>query len=209
MEASLIEWLGYAASALIVASLAMTSIIRLRIVSLIGSALFGLYGVFISAPPVVITNGAIVAINLWFLIRVLSTEDRLSVVPAQRDDPIVSEFIAQHRQDIEQHAQPTDLIDGADVCFLMLRNDTVAGVFLGVRTSPDDGLLVTDYVTAPFRDLKNGKSLYAADGRVFRELGIRRLRTSSSSHPQVRYLSTIGFVEADGCLERSFGDSGG
>ena len=200
----MIEWLGYGASVLVVASLAMTSIVRLRVVSLIGSALFGLYGVLITAPPIVITNIVIVAINLWFLAKVLSTEDRLIVVAADRHDPVVAEFIAHHRTDIEIHAEPLEAIDTADVCFLMLRNDTIAGVFLGQRDQQDRAIVVSDYVTAQFRDLKNGKSLYKDDGRLFREKGITTLLTTERHHPQARYLEEIGFAELDGTLHRTF-----
>ncbi len=64
---ALIEWVGYAASLLIVISLMMTSIVKLRIINTIGCLLFVIYGVNVNAYPVVISNALIVLINIYNL----------------------------------------------------------------------------------------------------------------------------------------------
>ena len=48
------ELIGYLGSALIVVSLAMSSIIRLRIVNLAGAVVFSFYGVLIGSIPVIV-----------------------------------------------------------------------------------------------------------------------------------------------------------
>ena len=53
------ELVGYVASALVVASLAMTSVVRLRTISLAGSVTFVVYGVLIGSVPIIITNASI------------------------------------------------------------------------------------------------------------------------------------------------------
>ena len=64
---ALVEWVGYAASIFIVLSLTMTNIVRLRIINTIGCILFVIYGVVVGALPVVLSNAAIVLINLYNL----------------------------------------------------------------------------------------------------------------------------------------------
>jgi len=59
-----IEYIGYLASAFIVVSLMMTSIIQLRIINSIGCILFVIYGLSVNAYPVAISNFLIVLINL-------------------------------------------------------------------------------------------------------------------------------------------------
>ena len=61
------ELVGYLASALVVVSLAMTSVVRLRAISLVGSLAFVAYGVLIESIPIVVTNAAIAVLNVWFL----------------------------------------------------------------------------------------------------------------------------------------------
>ena len=67
MDFNSTELIGYVASALVVVSLAMTSVVRLRAISLVGSVAFVVYGVLIESVPIMVTNVAIAALNVWFL----------------------------------------------------------------------------------------------------------------------------------------------
>lgn len=69
MNSTLVEWIGYIASAMIVVSLIMTSIVKLRIINTIGCILFVIYGVIVGAYPVSVANGLIVIINLYNLYK--------------------------------------------------------------------------------------------------------------------------------------------
>lgn len=69
-----VEWIGYAASVLIVISLMMTSIIKLRIINSLGCFLFVIYGVYVKAYPVAISNAVIILINIYNLYN-LKKED--------------------------------------------------------------------------------------------------------------------------------------
>jgi hypothetical protein len=62
------ELAGYAASALVLVSFLMKNIRTLRIVNTIGCAFFVLYGILLQYSwPIIITNTAIIVINLYFL----------------------------------------------------------------------------------------------------------------------------------------------
>ena len=68
MDSSMIyEIIGYTASALVAISLMMSSIVKLRVINLIGAALFTLYGLLIGAYPVAVLNFTIVLIDLYYL----------------------------------------------------------------------------------------------------------------------------------------------
>ncbi|WP_240911462.1 uroporphyrinogen decarboxylase [Yeosuana marina] len=67
---SVVEWVGYAAMATVLLSFLMKSVIKLRLVNSFGCLLFVIYG-FILTPiskPIVITNLAILFINLYYLV---------------------------------------------------------------------------------------------------------------------------------------------
>ncbi|MCE2742150.1 MAG: uroporphyrinogen decarboxylase [Fluviicola sp.] len=66
---NLTEIIGYIASFLVLTSFLMKDIKKLRIVNIFGCAAFISYGVLSSAIPVIITNGAIVIINLYYLLK--------------------------------------------------------------------------------------------------------------------------------------------
>lgn len=63
------EYIGYIASAIVLLSFLMRKMIYLRIVNTIGCAFFILYGILLGSIPVIITNVAIVIINIYYLTR--------------------------------------------------------------------------------------------------------------------------------------------
>ena len=68
---SIIDWVGYAAMATVLISFLMSSVNKLRIVNSAGCLLFVFYGIMLSplSKPIVITNGAIICVNLFYLLK--------------------------------------------------------------------------------------------------------------------------------------------
>ena len=64
------EYLGYIASALLVASLTMTDVVKLRWYNMFGCIVFTAYGVAIGAVPVIFTNGLLSLVNLYHIIKI-------------------------------------------------------------------------------------------------------------------------------------------
>ncbi|WP_105188283.1 YgjV family protein [Pseudoalteromonas sp. T1lg48] len=63
------EYLGYFASALLVASLAMSDVYKLRWFNLAGCIAFSCYGLAIDAWPVALTNAVLALVNLYHLYK--------------------------------------------------------------------------------------------------------------------------------------------
>ncbi len=64
------EWIGYLGSLGILISFLMKDIRNLRLINTAGCLLFAGYGFLLNISwPIVITNGAIVVINLFYLLR--------------------------------------------------------------------------------------------------------------------------------------------
>ena len=65
--ANIFELIGYSASILVATSLTMRSLLKLRLINLVGSLLFVVYGLLIGAWPVVVLNGFTMLTNLYYL----------------------------------------------------------------------------------------------------------------------------------------------
>jgi len=188
---------GYAASALVVLSLAMTSVVRLRMVSLAGSITFFVYGSLIDSAPIMITNGAIAGINVWFLnkeFRPSGPHGRdLGVSHIRPDSPFLADFIAFHLIDIHRFQPDFHLPKGDDVVTLLLNRDGLpAGMLIGRR----DGSTLTidlDYVLGAYRDSRLGRWLYGPGAQVFRADGIELLRSAGTTDTHRKYLERMGF----------------
>ncbi|HMM12377.1 MAG TPA: hypothetical protein PKE03_09825 [Bacteroidales bacterium] len=189
-----LEWLGYAASVVVAVSLALSSVVRFRIINLIGAAMFSAYGFIIGAYPVGVMNGLIVLLDLYYLVKIFGAKEVFEVLEIQSDSRYLQRFLQFHQQDIKRffpnyHFDPL----GDKVSFFVLRNMEVAGVFAG---NPDGkgGLKVNiDYVIPRFRDFKNGRFVYGHLGGRLAQIGIKSITSRPSAKPHEKYLRRMGF----------------
>jgi Acetyltransferase (GNAT) family len=191
------EVIGYAASALVVLSLTMRSILKLRLISLCGSVTFLVYGILIESTPIIITNLCIAAINVWFLrkefvVRTSGSAD-LGVSLIRHDSPFLRDFVEYHIDDI-CHFQPDfSMPVGDDVVAMMLtREGLPAGLVVG-HIADDTLHIDLDYVLREHRDSRLGTWLYGQGTQVFRSLGVRRLRADAVTEAHEKYLHRAGF----------------
>ncbi len=188
------EILGYVASAIVVTSLTMSSVVRLRMLSLCGSATFFVYGLLIESTPIMLTNIAIAGINIWFLSKEFRTGGiDLGVSKIRADSPFLLDFISFHTSDIGKFQPDFAMPVGADVVALLLTRDGLpAGALIGRQH--DNALHVDlDYVLIAYRDSRLGDWLYSDESKVFRSLGINELRAEATTDLHDRYLVRMGF----------------
>lgn len=187
-----VELIGYLASALVVTSLAMTSVVRLRTVSLVGSITFVVYGLAIGAIPIVITNVSIAALNVWFLRRELGGRRDLGAVVVPPDSPFLVDFLGHHADEIRGFQPDWAGGDGADFALVLTRDGLPAGVLLGRRDGDrlDIGL---DYVLRAYRDSSLGRWLFGPGADVFTGAGIRELTATARTETHGAYLERVGF----------------
>jgi len=190
-----VDLIGYLASALVVASLAMTSVVRLRIVSLVGSVVFVGYGVALGSIPVIITNTAVAAINIWFLRKEFSANRDLGAVPIAADAPFLQDFLRSHATDIAHFHPEFRAPEADDLVLLLTRNGLPAGAFVGSQDG-DTLHLKLDYVMSAYRDSRIGTWLYRRGTKAFTEAGVGRIVAEQPSPDLRSYLLRVGFTPA-------------
>ena len=193
MQFSAVELVGYVASALVVASLAMTSVVRLRLVSLVGSIVFVVYGALLPSIPIIVTNAAVAALNIWFLRKEFSPHRDLGAVPIAWDAPFLLDFLRSHKADIRSFQPGFQPPDAGDFVRLLTRDGLPAGVLIGAPEG-DVLRLRLDYVMHAYRDSRIGTWLYRNHTMVFTDAGFRTLTTVPASDAQRHYLIGVGFV---------------
>lgn len=191
----LIEWIGYIASTIVLISLSLSSFLRLRIINLIGSALFSFYGFYIGAFPVGIMNLMIVFFNLYYLQRMFFQHDDFDLVEGNNKQVLVHKFVDYFKKDIEKYfPEFTHEPQSNKRVFMLMRNMNFAGLF--IAHEQDDCLVVElDYVTPQYRDYKNGIFLFNHFKASIEAEKYKRLTTNSKVPKQVKYLKRVGFVE--------------
>lgn len=186
-----VELIGYLASALIVLSFMMTSVVRLRIVSFIGCVAFITYGLQLSAWPVVISNSIIAVINAQFVYREFRSKRDLAMVPIEQDAPFLVDFIDSRISDI-QHMQPGFKLTSESKVWLLTRDGLPTGLLAG-RVADDCLHIDLDYVTPRFRDSRMGQFIYGEGSKTLKALGIRKVSAVPGSVDFAKYLKAMHF----------------
>ena len=81
-HSTVIEMIGYFSSLLVVVSMLMSSVIKLRVINSIGSGIFAVYALIIHSYPTAMMNICLVAINIYNLVRL--SKKRTELRPHRR-----------------------------------------------------------------------------------------------------------------------------
>lgn len=187
-----VDLIGYVASALIVVSLAMRSVVKLRTVSLIGSIVFTIYGALIGAWPVIISNSMIAIINVWYLRRELADTGEMAAVAIEPDAPFLVDYVRANGPEIaksqpDYHPEPGDTF-----VRLLTRHGLPAGVLAGEPVGQELHVKL-DYVTPRYQDSQVARWLFGQGRSVFTDAGFQRLVTQASTTEHHTYLEVAGF----------------
>ncbi len=195
MDNAIYQWIGYAGSVLIAVSLMMKNIYHLRRINLIGASTFSLYGYLVGAYPVVILNGFIALVDIYYLIRMKKEEDCFSLMPVlDSTHPYMTKYFEFYSSDIKKFFPDFDKLNLSNAkFFFVLRNMMPVGIFVYEESSDKEVIVHLDYVIPMYRDLQNGKYVYSAESKFLKEKGFERLVSFTTVKEHKDYLKKVGF----------------
>lgn len=193
---NIVELIGYFGSALVVVSMLMTSVVRLRVINLIGSAIFAAYALIIRSYPTALMNVALMAINIYHLVRLLKEQKQYKLIKTDLRDGYISFLLNEYGDDIRAWFPEFSLPEqGADLAYLMCCDSNPAGLFLGKRNEDGDVEVLLDYSTPVYRDTSVGTFLH----KQMAQQGISRLIFRSNAPRHTAYMEKVGYRKgADG-----------
>lgn len=197
-----LEMVGYGGSLLVAISLMMKSLLRLRLINLVGAAVFVVYGLLIGAYPVAVLNGLIVGIDLYYLIQMWRQKDYFTLLEVSPQGAYLRGFIDFYREDIAR-IFPEFACDPkpGQVAVFVLRNMVPAGLLI-VEPDGEHARVLLDYVIPGYRDFRIGKFLFEEHADYFTRRGIRRLTAAAGVGHHDRYLARMGFRREGGVYTR-------
>ncbi len=201
MEADYLQWIGYAASAVIALSMTMNSIVKFRWINLFGASTFAVYGILIHAIPVALLNGFIVSVDIFYLVRIYSKKELFEILEIRSDNRYLIRFLEFHQKDIQKFFPGfTYKPEMNTISFFILRNTNIAGIFLAHPENNDMLVVGLDYVVPEYRDYKNGKFVYYKLKDEFLKSGFRKIISKGQSPKHASYLKKLGFVNTENDL---------
>lgn len=191
----MIEMIGYLGSALVVVSMLMSSVVKLRVVNTIGSGVFAAYALMIHSYPTALMNVCLVAINVYNLVKLSRKDQSYDLVEGVRGEGLVRYLLDYYREDIQTYFPDFSAEGGADRVYVVCCNGTPAGVLLGTDCGQGTLQVLLDYSTPTYRDCSIGTYLYS-------KLPSRGVHTlvfaGRESRAHAAYLIKMGFVQENG-----------
>ena len=205
MEISLLQMLGYIASIIIALSMTMNSIVKFRWINLAGALSFSVYGFIIGALPVGFLNGFIVAVDIYYLWSIYSKKEIFETLEVRAENKYLIRFLEYHNNDIQTYFPGFSYKPEMNtISFFILRNMSVAGIFLAHRENEGTLKVGLDYVIPEYRDFKNGKYVYLRLRKRFIESGFKKIVATANSTKYISYLKKLGFaINLDGFYEKT------
>ncbi|HEX7100491.1 MAG TPA: YgjV family protein [Acidimicrobiia bacterium] len=191
-----VEVIGYAGSLLVIASLAQSRIVWLRLLSLCGSVTFLVYAVLIESAPIALTNAVLMVINLWHLWRLFAGREDFSLLEVSPDSAYLRRFLEFHADEIAASQPDFSGVREGDVVVMVLRDMVPTLVVVG-RPRGNAFRVYLDYAIPSYRDFKGGRWLYEQRSDFFHRFDVSEIVATGPTEVQRRYLRRAGFEQRD------------
>ena len=201
MNFDILQWFGYLASIIIMLSMTMNSIVKFRWINLMGALMFCTYGILIHAIPVAILNCMIVLIDIYYLFNIYTKEEIFETLEIKAGSEYLLRFVEFHNDEIQKICPGFSYNpDMNSVSFFILRNMSVAGLFLAHREEGDVLIVGLDYVIPEYRDFKSGRYVYYRLRKNFIEAGFSKVRADGNNLRNDKYFKKLGFKKDENGL---------
>lgn len=193
--AMLIEVFGYVGSALVVVSMLMSSVVKLRLINTVGSSISLIYAFIVGAVPLALMNACLIVINIYNLVKLFKSENSYDLVDSKTDDSFVNYILNRYSDDIKNYFPGFNKNDLGDTAYVICCEGRPAGVILGKETESGVMDIRVDYSTPEYRDCSVGSFVYSN----LPNKGIHTLTFSQKeSETHTTYMNKMGFVKENG-----------
>ena len=191
-----IEFFGYVGTALIIISMMMTSVLKLRIINICGSIISTIYSYYYGAWAVVIMNICLMVINVFQIACQLRHKYEFGHITVDADDKSMLYFLSLHEKDIAKFFPDYKLQarDTTEIHMVFIGSEAV-GILVGTRIA-DVFNIEMDYAVPKYRDIAVEKFLFP----TLKNEGISMLTSALTTNQHNDYLKKMGFSDDGGIL---------
>ena len=97
-----LEIFGYIGTALVIVSMMMTSLVKLRIINMCGGLISLIYAAFCNTWPVVVLNACLICINFVQTVRQLRGKEEVTLLSVEANDSTAQHLMRLWQKDVEK-----------------------------------------------------------------------------------------------------------
>lgn len=175
MNSFLIEAIGYVASAFLAVSLVVNNDLKFRWINAFGCLSFIVYGIFIHAFPIILTNALLLFINVFYLIKIYSSTENFDLVEFEGDEILINKFLEFYKKDIDSYFPKYQPSAENNLKFIVLRDLVIANIFAGNLKADGSVDVQLNYTVPQYRDFEVGRFIFNKKKEFLISKGVKRL----------------------------------
>jgi len=194
--------IGYVASVLLALSLLVNNDLKFRWLNMFGCLSFIIYGILITAFPIILTNSILLLINAYYLIKTYSTKENFDLLEFTPGDKIITKFLQFYSKDIESYF-PAYKLSGNDndIRFVTLRDMVIANIFVAELSAEGVAYVKINYTVPKYRDYKVGTFIFQKENSFLLGKGITKVVYNIVTNKEhAAFLKKMGFKKQDGAM---------
>lgn len=194
-----IPLIGYAASILLAISLLVTNDLKFRWLNTCGCVCFIVYGIFIHAFPIILTNSILFLINLFYLIKIYNAKEDFELIEFKGGEKLVYKFLSFYKEDITKYF-PAYVHDENEnnLKFVVLRDLVIANIFVARLDNNGSAFVELNYTVPKYRDYKVGEFIFISEQKFLISKGVHSLIYKVVTNKQhEKFLKVMGFKKTD------------
>ena len=195
----ILELIGYTGSLLVIVSMLMTSVVKLRIINTVGSVIFCGYAIAIHSYPTAAMQICLIIINMINLYKLNNTKKEYAAVGVNAKDGFLAHFLFANSSDIKKFFPDFSNASENDKIFLITCGQVPAGVFIAQEDGADSLCVKLDYTTPAYRDCSAGKFMFSH----LHHLGIKKITAETKIPAHEKYLRKMGFSANGDCFTKN------
>ncbi len=192
-------YFGYLASLCLIMALLVKTEMNFRWYSLAGNVFFMFYALVLSAIPVLITNGILLVINLYYLRMLFRKEEYFDLLEFQGQEKMIDKFLLYYNKDITGYFpgfRKEQLQGGLN--FAVLRDLVIANIFSARLMPNGDAEVNINYTLEKYRDFKVGNFIFQKESNFLKSKGVKRIiYRNVANKKHLRFLHVMGFKELE------------
>ena len=188
-------YFGYLASLLLIIALLVNNDLKFRWYNTFGNIAFITYAVILHAFPVLLTNGILIVINLFYLIKIYRKKENFDLLEFAGEEKLVGRFLSYYQKDINTYFPGFNVGEiSGNLNFVVIRDLVIANIFSASLSANGDAEVMINYTVEKYRDYKVGTFIFEKEKDYLLSKGIKRIvykKVSNKKH--AKFLKVMRF----------------
>ncbi len=202
-------YLGYLASFMLALGLLVNNDLKFRWFNTCGNVAFIIYGIIISAYPVLLTNVILICINVFYLYRIYNRKEYFELIEFDNGGVMVDRFLSFYKEDIANYFPDFNREQMiGNLNFVVLRDLVIANIFSAKKDAAGNAEVILNYTVPKYRDFKVGRYIFDSEKDFLLSKGVRKVyyrKIANEKHK--RFLEVTGFstdeINDQPCIARN------